>query len=320
MIPPTIWNDRPVKGVFYMVLQNGDIQGARATIRSIEDRFNHVYQYPWVFLSDQPYTYELVNNLRTLSTAPMFFGRIDPEVWHYPSWISGVRLENTMQSMANRGVNKATSLLYRQRARYHSGFYFRHPLLQDVEYAWHAEPGSYYSCDMEEKDLFLEMKERNKTLGFAMSSREDPIQATIMPWLINERGKQSWPADFNYCQIWSHFGIVKLAYLRSEEYMALFEFLDSTGGFFYERWSDSMVQTLGAAMFLTHDQLHFFHHIGYSYESETHCPLSTTYSQRCGCDLTASTYFQPDRCAVQLLRLMDPAMYAQHSSVLNGTR
>lgn len=51
--------------------------------------------------------------------------------------------------------------------------------------------------------------------------------------------------DYNLCHFWSNFEIASLEFYRSEAYSKYFEFLDSTGGFFYERWGDAPVHTIG---------------------------------------------------------------------------
>ena len=57
--------------------------------------------------------------------------------------------------------------------------------------------------------------------------------------------------DYNLCHFWSNFEIASLEFYRSEAYSRYFEFLDSTGGFFYERWGDAPVHTMGF-VYLSH--------------------------------------------------------------------
>jgi alpha 1,2-mannosyltransferase len=63
--------------------------------------------------------------------------------------------------------------------------------------------------------------------------------------------------------VWSNFEIADLDFWRSPAYMAYFEYLDSKGGFYYERWGDAPVHSLAAALLLPKDKLHFFAPIGY---------------------------------------------------------
>ena len=39
-----------------MLARNSDVDDAVRAIRELEDRFNHKYRYPWVFLNEQPFS------------------------------------------------------------------------------------------------------------------------------------------------------------------------------------------------------------------------------------------------------------------------
>lgn len=66
--------------------------------------------------------------------------------------------------------------------------------------------------------------------------------------------------------VWSNFEIGSLTFWRSQAYMDFFEHLDSQGGFYYERWGDAPVHSIGAALFANKSQIHFFDDIGYRHE------------------------------------------------------
>jgi hypothetical protein len=42
--------------VFIMLCKNEEVDGAVKSIRELEDRFNHKYHYPWVFLNEVEFT------------------------------------------------------------------------------------------------------------------------------------------------------------------------------------------------------------------------------------------------------------------------
>ena len=44
------------KAVFIMLCRNEEVDGAVKSIRELEDRFNHKYHYPWVFLNEVEFT------------------------------------------------------------------------------------------------------------------------------------------------------------------------------------------------------------------------------------------------------------------------
>lgn len=48
------------KAAFVVLIRNGDLHGFRSSMRQLEDRFNHKYNYPYVFLNDEPFTEEFI--------------------------------------------------------------------------------------------------------------------------------------------------------------------------------------------------------------------------------------------------------------------
>ncbi|KNZ80002.1 putative mannosyltransferase MNT2 [Termitomyces sp. J132] len=73
---------------------------------------------------------------------------------------------------------------------------------------------------------------------------------------------------------------------RGEAYTAFFNYLDSQGGLYYERWADAPVHSIAAAIFLDKDRLQLFDEIGYEHNPYTHCPKRQELWERgrCSCD------------------------------------
>lgn len=92
--------------------------------------------------------------------------------------------------------------------------------------------------------------------------------------------------EYNLCHFWSNFEIASLNFYRSEAYSKYFEFLDSTGGFFYERWGDAPVHSMGVGLFAPTDQVHHFADFGYSHPPAARCPQDdeSHTSGRCMCN------------------------------------
>jgi alpha 1,2-mannosyltransferase len=90
--------------------------------------------------------------------------------------------------------------------------------------------------------------------------------------------------------VWSNFEIADMEFWRGPAYTAFFEYLDSKGGFYYERWGDAPVHSIAAALFLPRDKIQFFDEIGYEHNPYTHCPKDkATYEKgRCTCDQSRS--------------------------------
>lgn len=53
------------------------------------------------------------------------------------------------------------SQAYRRMCHYNSGWFYRHPLLKDLEYYWRLEPSVKFFCDIK-YDPFRFMKDNNK--------------------------------------------------------------------------------------------------------------------------------------------------------------
>jgi alpha 1,2-mannosyltransferase len=59
-----------------MLARNSDIEGAVNAVREMEDRFNRNFNYPWVFLNDEPFSDEFKRCV--LFGLSLFSKRFDP--------------------------------------------------------------------------------------------------------------------------------------------------------------------------------------------------------------------------------------------------
>ncbi|KAF9186877.1 alpha 1,2-mannosyltransferase 2.4.1 [Haplosporangium sp. Z 11] len=190
---------RKANATFVMLVREKDLHGARSAVRQIEDRFNHHYQYPYVFLNDVPFTAAFMESMRTMSKSEMIFGLISKEHWSYPDWISQEKAAEARRAM--RKIIYGSSESYRhmcrfvycmenntftgaivvivsgedenvinielsswRTTRYQSGFLVQHVAMLQFDYYWRIEPDVQYSCDIE-FDPFLYMLDNNKKYG-----------------------------------------------------------------------------------------------------------------------------------------------------------
>ena len=94
---------------------------------------------------------------------------------------------------------------------------------------------------------------------------------------------------FNLCHFWSNFEIADMDFWRGPAYSAFFDYLEKTGGFYYERWGDAPVHSIAASLFARKDQVHFFRDIGYRHDPFQRCPQGQYHQQgKCWCDPTDS--------------------------------
>ncbi|KAJ7802736.1 glycosyl transferase, partial [Mycena olivaceomarginata] len=63
-----------------------------------------------------------------------------------------------------------------------------------------------------------------------MKQSPDAVALDNAMGFLSENGGQ----DFNMCHFWSNFEIANLDFWHGPVYTKLFEFLDKTGGFYYE--------------------------------------------------------------------------------------
>jgi len=146
------------------------------------------------------------------------------------------------------------------------------------------------------------MHENNKIYGFTITMYEfrRTIESlwstvrdfiTVHPEYVARNNAMNFLSDnggaeYNLCHFWSNFEIADLDFWRSEAYTAFFEYLDRSGGFYYERWGDAPVHSIAAALFAGTDRIHFFREIGYEHAPYTHCPAEDDVWERgrCTCD------------------------------------
>ncbi|KAL4987053.1 nucleotide-diphospho-sugar transferase [Aspergillus falconensis] len=286
---------------FVTLARNSDVWEIAQAIRQVEDRFNRNFHYDWVFLNDKPFDDNFKRITTSLVSGTTRYGEIPTEHWSYPDWIDQDRAREVREEMKEKKIIYGHSESYRHMCRYESGFFFRHPLLQEYEFYWRVEPGVELFCDIP-YDPFLFMKENDKKYSFVMSMYEyegtiptlwDSVKQFMNkhPEHIAEGNSLRFLSDdngdtYNKCHFWSNFEIGSLDWLRSKEYLNYFDFLDRAGGFYYERWGDAPIHSIAAGLLLKKEQLHFWDEISYYHIPFTHCPRDEQLRMdlRCSCD------------------------------------
>ncbi|KAJ1895470.1 hypothetical protein LPJ66_004573 [Kickxella alabastrina] len=321
---------RPMRAAIVALVRNSDLFGLRLAIRQIEDRFNRRFQYPYIFVNDEPFTEEFKQGVRDLTRARVDFGLLDEESWTVPEWIDKARYAEVKRTAKYPHGEKDS---YRKMCRFQSGFLHKHPLLADLEYYWRIEPDVEYFCDID-YDPFLFMRENGIKYGWniAMTEFMDTVatlwNATMAfaqenPQMIAERSMHNWLVDangaYNGCHFWSNFEIVDLSFYRSTEYQAYFDYLDRAGGFFYERWGDAPVHSIAAALLLDASQVHYFGDIGYFHPSVLSCPADARTRGSCVCD-SDSSFVQNGLCTVRFKEERHRALFpdAKHEAARSG--
>lgn len=283
---------------FVSLVRNNELDAIVGSIRGVEDRFNRFYHYDWVFLNDEPFSEEFKKQVRLLVSGEAKFGLVPSEHWGYPEWIDQDYAAWCRKDFIKANVIYGGSESYRHMCRFESGFFYRHPLMNDYRYYWRVEPDTKYHCDVN-YDVFKFMRQNNYKYSFTIALLEFPITVqtlwnhtvrflsehpefknpnSLSDFILDENG------NYNFCHFWSNFEIADMDFWRGEAYSKYFDYLDQSGGFFYERWGDAPVHSLAASLFLDKDEIHFFEDIGYTHTPYTHCPDNCLErGMRCSC-------------------------------------
>uniref|UniRef100_A0A060T8N1 ARAD1C30184p n=1 Tax=Blastobotrys adeninivorans TaxID=409370 RepID=A0A060T8N1_BLAAD len=306
---------------FVTLARNSDLDGLLDTIRSVEDRFNHKYHYDWVFLNEEPFSEKFKQHTSRLISGQVKYGVIDSNHWSYPDWINQTAAAEVREEMKQMDIIYGDSESYRHMCRFESGFFYRHPLMQDYRYYWRVEPDTSLHCDID-YDLFKFMRENDKSYGFTITLLEFPATVaslwdvtknfiahnpqfvakdSLINFISNDLGN-----SYNLCHFWSNFEIADMEFWRSEAYTEYFDYLDQAGGFFYERWGDAPVHSLAASLFLNASQIHLFDDVGYTHPPFTHCPQNALERNlRCSCLPERSFDWEGYSCMRQYYRAQD---------------
>ncbi|KAF4600389.1 glycosyltransferase 15 family protein [Pleurotus pulmonarius] len=305
---------------FVILARNSDVDGTVKSIRDIEDRFNHKYQYPYVFLNEVEFSDDFKRRISNIVSTSAEFGVIPHDHWYQPDWIDEAKATSGRDKMVKDNIIYGGSVSYRNMCRFNSGFFYRHDLLQKYRWYWRIEPDIHFHCNIN-FDPFLYMENNNKTYGFTITMYE--FEATIPtlwghvkdfiklhPEYLAKDNSMDYMSDnngetYNRCHFWSNFEIADLNFWRGEAYQAYFNYLDAQGGFYYERWGDAPVHSIGAALFASKDQIHFFNEIGYEHNPYTHCPRSQEAWEagQCGCNPAKNFDYDGYSCMKQWERI-----------------
>ncbi|KAJ2552489.1 alpha-1,2-mannosyltransferase ktr1 [Coemansia sp. RSA 1878] len=285
-----------LRAALVALVRNSELNGMRSTVRQLEDRFNSRHNYPYIFLNDEDFTEEFKDGMRSVTKAPVYFGKLPTEHWGLSPYVTEKKVQEALEHNRDRYLYGG-SYSYRLMCRYQSGFVYKHDLLKDLDYYWRIEPDVHYYCDIP-YDPFKYMKDNKLIYGYTISPVEkaetvETLWETTRKWILEnpdylqDKSFIHWVVNeksvYTRCHFWSNFEIVDLSFYRSEAYESYFQHLDRAGGFFYERWGDAPVHSMAASILLRKEQIHWFEDIGYHHPGYAHCPDKPEMAARCVC-------------------------------------
>ena len=164
--------NKRLNAAFVVLARNTEIDGVILSMRSLERRFNQWFNYPWIFLNDEPFNDEFKSRVEEVSSGEINFGLINSLNWQFPNNLENSPFFNeVVENQGDRGIMYGNMKSYHNMCRFYSGFFFEHPLIKDLEFYWRVEPDVEFYCDLT-YDPFLEMKKNNKKYGFTITIKE----------------------------------------------------------------------------------------------------------------------------------------------------
>ena len=170
-LPPATASGDRMNATFVTLARNSDLWEIVKSIRQVEDRFNRKFNYDWVFLNDKPFDDAFKKVTTSLISGKTHYGEISPDHWGFPDFIDQDKAAKVREDMAQRKIIYGDSISYRHMCRYESGFFFRHPLMNQFEWYWRVEPSIELYCDIN-YDTFKFMADNNKKYSFVLSLYE----------------------------------------------------------------------------------------------------------------------------------------------------
>ncbi|CDK29006.1 unnamed protein product [Kuraishia capsulata CBS 1993] len=279
------------------LVRNKELEDIVFTIRQIEETWNHQFHYPYTFMNDEEFTEEFKQTVKRHTSGECYFAVIPSAMWAKPAHIDATKQKQGVAKLQDNKVQYAGMESYHNMCRFNSGLFYHLEELKKFKWYWRFEPATNYFCHVD-YDIFKFMEDNNKTYGFTISLYDDPLTVETLwpvtldyiranPHSVNPNGAFKWLTDVNQnpditkqangystCHFWSNFEVANMDFYRDEPYSKWFDALDKNGGFYYERWGDAPVHSIGVGLFEDKSKVHWFRDIGYHHSPYSNCPNS----------------------------------------------
>ncbi|CAJ2501563.1 Uu.00g044160.m01.CDS01 [Anthostomella pinea] len=290
--------------VFVMLARNHELAKAKKTIVSIERAFNQWFNYPILFLNDEPWDPRFIRELNETAGGKATFEVIPREQWTFPDWVDPDAAKQNIKEQGETRTPHAGEEGYHHMCRFYSGKFYQLEAMKKYKWYWRLEPDVDFTCAIT-YDPFVQMARHKKVYGFTIALWEvgascpglfratadykemngiptnnlwkAMYSASWMPFPF--RRLLSWLPHrdahgdgWSLCHYWSNFEIADMDFFRTRAYQEYFEYLDKKKGFYFERWGDAAVHSLAIAMFVDPRKVHHFEDFGYRHDKLFQCP------------------------------------------------
>jgi alpha 1,2-mannosyltransferase len=271
--------------------REGDASDLACTLHSFDAAYNGQRKYPYVIMSEEPWSPSARALLSASTDARVDFVVLPPSAWSLP--------ENSfLPSRDNDAPQRyyGDTIAYRKMCRFFSGPIFTLPVLASFDYYWRLDAHVRYVCDIEDAEDPVALLERTKgTYAFGVVMQEQ-MQTVPSLWSLaadfarrhnataalrswDRSGAGVWTRG---CHFWSNFEVGSLAFFRGAAYQEWFAAADAAGGFAQERWGDAPIHTLGLMMLAPRSSVHYLPELGYQHPPNFRCPRTAGACKRRG--------------------------------------
>jgi alpha 1,2-mannosyltransferase len=267
------------------------------SMASFDAAYNHRHLHDFVIFSETEWKEEAKDTLRRATNATVRFPVLNEEdEWATPSWIDREKFQGVLSARQYYGNTES----YRRMCRFFAGPVFRTAVLREYEFAWRMDSHVRYLCDLEdgEQDPIRRLEAANATYGYALRMTElmytvptlwDTVKAHataqgLWPAVEREWGIKPDHGMSRACHYWNNFEVTRIDFFRGKEYQALFDHLDKSGGFFYERWGDAPIRTMALILLAKQSEVIQFEEVGYQHPWWYKCPAVCRGRDTCATD------------------------------------
>ncbi|EEB09684.2 mannosyltransferase [Schizosaccharomyces japonicus yFS275] len=285
--------DKPdTKASFLVFTNDAELTEVLHSIRSIEDRFNNRFHYPWTFVSQEGFSEAFINY--TISFASGDCNYVTAANIELPlNNIDNHLLEQGMAKSQEENISYPDSVSFRNYNRWLLNTFLRNDFLQNFDVLWRIEPGIEIHCDIRE-NLFQSFLASNmyaapatyecefKHQGiyelekaFIAVAEQNKLQINRQSLWISEN-------TTHYCKLWPYNGLIRTEPFQKEKSIrnTLFQLVESPA-LFYNRWTESDLFSLTISR---SDVSSCLYNMYFTYDTKQRCnsyPEKTL--DRCAC-------------------------------------
>lgn len=103
--------------VIVVVCREWELDNITETIKTLEERFNHKYHYPYAFINDQKFSQHFMSQVALYTPSMIEFDVNPSEHSSVPDWFDKDRMREEMNNLEEQGVFHGSSLSYHHMCR-----------------------------------------------------------------------------------------------------------------------------------------------------------------------------------------------------------